>query len=112
MFLELYFRFVQRRADGNRDERLRRHDFRNPNIETRFEPEIAVGDYPDKQPTCIDDRHAADLKPAHYLECFRDERAVDDRHRIHYHSGFAAFDLIDFLSLLLDRIILMNDTDP
>ena len=42
---------VERRPDGDGDERLRRHHFRNGNLEARLEAEVAVVMMPTRWPS-------------------------------------------------------------
>src|SRR5215204_692312 len=99
VFLQFDLRFVQRRTDWHSYQRLRRHHFRDWNIETRFESQIAISDNAHQKARRIDNRYAADLEPAHDVERLRNDRAIDDRNGIDDHTGLTSFDLIDLLRL-------------
>src|SRR5205085_1842425 len=44
---------VERRADGDCNERLRRHNFRDGDVEARLEPKVAVGDDADEMSVSV-----------------------------------------------------------
>ncbi len=111
MFLQNCLGLFERGADGNRDERLLGHHFRDRNVETRFKTQIAISDDADEMTVFVHNRHAADVKTLHHLERFAHRTIGTDRNRIDDHSRFRAFYFIDFFGLPFDGQVLVNDAD-
>src|SRR5215213_4091031 len=111
VFLQNGFGLFERRAYGNRDERLRRHHFGDRNVEPRLKTQIAIGDDADEVAAFINDRYAADVKTLHHLQRFTHRTIGTDRHRIDNHPRLGSFYFVDFLGLPFDTQVLVNDTD-
>src|SRR5580765_3904624 len=102
VLLQDCLRLIQGCADRNRYQRLRRHHFRNRQLETCFETQIAIGDNSYQVSVFIDDRYAADVITLHYIEGFTHGTVLPNSYRIDDHPGFGSFHFVHFFSLALN----------
>jgi hypothetical protein len=108
-------RLVERRADGDGDEVLPRHDVGNRPVHVRLEPEVAVGqdaDEPALLAAVLRDRHAGDPVFLHQIERLVDAPVGRERDRIDDHAAFRTLHPIDLRGLLLDRQVLVDHAEP
>ncbi len=103
--------FIERRADGNRDQLVLGHARLDREIETRFEPQVAVGEDADEAAFLGGDRNAGDPEAAHHVERFGDPLVRLHRHRVDDHAAFRALHTVDFFRLAIDRHIAMDRAD-
>src|SRR6185369_13842046 len=111
MFLQHRFRLFERRADRNRDERLFRHHLGDRNVEACLETKIAIGNDAYEMARLINYRHAADVKPLHYLQRLAHRAIGSNRHRVDNHARLGSLHLINFFSLSFDTQVFVNDAD-
>ena len=66
---------------------------------------------PTSRPTCIDDRHAAELEAVHQRLGVVQRRAGEQRDRVGDHAALAALDLLHLGGLIGDRQVAVDDAD-
>ena len=110
MLVKNFFRFFESGSHGNGDEVFLGHHFIDGNVEAGFKAQIAVGENAD-QLSVLGDGHAGDLVLAHDLKGVTD--SVGGRHGdgVDDHAAFRTLHLVDFIGLLLDGQVAMNNPE-
>src|SRR5205085_3591989 len=111
MLLQDGLRLFERRADGHGDERLLGHHFRDGDVVSRLEAQVAVGDDADEMPALVNYGDAADLVALHRDERFRDGPVGADRHRVNDHARLGALHLVNLFRLSFDGKIFVHHAD-
>ena len=108
MLMQDLFRLLERGSHRHRDQVLLRHHLINRDIEAGFKAEIPVSENADEF-LVFRDGNAGNLVLAHDLE--RVGNLVVGRHgdRIDDHAALRTLHLVDFIGLLLDGEIAMNN---
>ena len=108
MFMQNFLRIFERGSHRDGDEIFLGHHFFNGHIETALKTKIAVGENAD-QSSVFGNRYTGDFVFAHDFQ--RIENFGVRRHgdRVHNHAAFRTFYLVDFLSLLLNGQVTVND---
>ena len=86
MFLQYGFGLLECSANRNSDQRLFGHYFRNRNLKTSFESQVAVGNDADEVAVLVYYRHAAYVEPLHYLKRLPHRFSRKNRYRVNNHS--------------------------
>jgi hypothetical protein len=107
MLVQQLARFVLAAA-GRDGDQLGRHQRADGLIEVLFEANIARGEDADRR-GAFDHRHAGDLVSVHDAERFAQRLRRANRDRVDDDAALGALDAIDFVSLILDGKILVND---
>ena len=103
------FFFVGAFLDG--DQTLfGRHHIAYGGFQTVFKAHV-TGSHDADQVAILQDRNAGDVVLAGQFEQFTDGGIRFDRDGLFDHTGFETLDLADFVSLLLDGHVLVDDTD-
>ena len=103
------FFFVGALLDG--DQTLfGRHHIAYGGFQTVFKAHV-TGSHDADQVAILQDRNAGDVVLTGQFEQFTDGCIRLDRDGLFNHTGFEALDLADFVSLLLDGHVLVDDTD-
>ena len=110
MLVKNFFRFFERGSHGHGDEVFLGHHFIDGNVEAGFKAQVAVGKNADEL-AVLGDGHAGNLVLAHDLERIAD--SVRGRHgdRIDDHATFRTLHLVDFVGLLLDGQVAVNNPE-
>ena len=110
VLVENLFRFLQRRAHGNGDEIFLGHHLVDGNVEAGFKAQVAVGEDADKL-SVFGDRNAGNFVLAHDFKRVGNLVGGMHRDRIDDHATFRSLHLVDFIGLLLDGQVAMNDSE-
>ena len=104
------FRFFEGGPDRNSDEILLGHHFIDGNVEAGFKAQIAVGENAD-QLAVVRNGDAGNLVLAHHLK--RIAHLVRSVHsdRVDDHATFRALHFVDFVGLLIDGEVAMDDAN-
>jgi len=98
-------------ADGHGDEVFLRHHAIDGNVEAGLEAQVAVGENA-HQPAVFGDGHAGNFILAHDFERVADLVGGGHGDGIDDHAALRAFHLVDFVGLLLDAQVAMNNAEP
>src|ERR1035437_1671510 len=111
VLVENFFGVFERGSHGHGDEVSLGHYFIDGNIEAGFKAQVAVGENAD-QFAVLGDGDAGNLVFAHDLEGVA--YSVGGRHgyRIDDHAAFRTLHLVDFVGLLLDGQVAVNNPQP
>ena len=110
VFVQQPLSFLQCSAHRNSDEIFFRHDFADRQMKPRFEAKIAIRQNAD-QPAVFRDRNARYFVMSHQLDgifnfvVWRHRDGIDD------HAAFRSLDFVDLRRLLIDRHVLVNDSN-
>ena len=101
----------ERGADGDGDQIFLRHDPIDGNVEASLKAQIAISEDADEPSAVFSNRYARDFVFAHHFE-----RVGNFIRRMHgdgvdNHSAFRALYFIDFVGLLVDGQVAMNDAE-
>src|SRR5579862_6769478 len=103
---------VERRPDRRRNQFLAGHPAGNRLFELCLEADIAVRQDADQPPLLVDYRDTADMEALHQVDRVLEQVVRLELDRICDDARFGPFDPVDFLRLLIDRQISMDDADP
>ena len=105
------FRFFERGSDRDSDEILLGHHLVNGNVEAGFKAQVAVGENAD-QLAIVRNGDSGNLVFAHDLK--RIANLVGGMHgdRVDDHAAFRALHFVNFVGLLIDGEVAMDDANP
>src|SRR2546423_863259 len=102
---------VERRADGDGDERLRRHDLGDRDVEARLEAKVAVGDDADEVSVFVNDGDAADFITLHDCQSLVHGAVGAYGDGVNDHPRLGALHAVNLFGLPLDWKIFVDDAD-
>ena len=111
VLVQNFFGLLERRSDRDGDQIFLGHHLADGNIETGFEAEIAIGEDADQFAVFLGDGDAGNFVLLHDIEGVgnlgvgRHGDGIDD------HAALGALHLVDFIGLLLDGQIAMDDAE-
>ena len=111
MVMQNLARLLERRADRHSDQIVFRHPLGDRQIEARLESQIAVGENADQLSVRVRHRHAGNLVLLHHLQRLGDRLPRPHGDRVDDHARFRALHFVDLFRLLLDRHVLVDDTE-
>ena len=102
--------FGQCGADAGRNQPIGRHIFADRSSIVGGKAHVAIGQDTHQLARAIGDWHATDPIAVHHLLGSGERGIRCQRNRIHDHTTLAAFYLVDFLGLVGNREVAVNDT--
>src|ERR1700733_828513 len=111
MLVQNFFRLFQRRADWDGNQVVLRHHLADRDIEAGLEAKVSIGEDADQFAVFQRDWHTGDFVLFHHFERVGNLGIGRHGDRIDDHAALGAFYLIDFVGLLLDREIAMDDAE-
>ena len=111
VLVQNFFGLLERRADRDGDEMLFCHHLADGDVEARLETQVAVGEDADQFAVFLGDGDAGNLVLLHHVERVGNLGVGRHGDRVDDHAAFGALDLVDFIGLLVDGEIAMDDAE-
>ena len=112
MLVQNFFRLFERRPHRYGDQVFLGHHLADGDIKAGFKAQIAIGQNADQLAIFQRDRHAGNLVLLHDLQRIRNLGVGRHGHGIDNHAALRPLHFVDFVRLLLDRQIAVNNPDP